>query len=334
MARRRRTPPAGTPQGERKPDPAGPITSASPPPDALASAEPALAEPHPPGSVHDALLESVSPEALQSHDEDASDAVPGTKEEQELEPVTEPEPALQAAQDDAPPDGSAAEPRPTESAPDPIPENVSTEAHQDHGDTTHDAALEAIAEPEPEPVTEPEPALQAAQDDAPGKASPEEPHHPESAPDVLSGAISATVTDDGSRGPLVEAVTDITPEPVPVTDPEPVLRAAQDIAAAVAPAPVPIGGPALTAAAPTFPGTSALDALSELTESNATLVAFLRNEGSATLAHWRSLAMARSAADVVRLQMDEMQRAADASLTCVSTLARRAGRFASLLGRP
>lgn len=214
MVRRRRTQPAGIPEGGRKPDTTGPITSASPPSDSLAFAdsEPLLPVPSRVESVHDALLESVSPEALQLHDD--------------------------------------------------TPKDPSTETVE-----------EAVLEPEPPAAANAKPVLQGASDSAPSEVFAEEP--------------SAT-----------------------------------DIAV-----------PTRAVAAPAFRKASALDAISEWSESNATVVAFLRNEGSATLAHWRSLATARSTADVVRLQVDEMQRAADASLTCISTLARRAGRLANLLGR-
>jgi hypothetical protein len=100
--------------------------------------------------------------------------------------------------------------------------------------------------------------------------------------------------------------------------------------------PVPASEPAaLTPAAPPrlpLPTRgSALDAMSEFTEVNATLVAFLQGEGQAAISHFRALATAKTPADAIRLQVGEMQRAADASLTCFSVLARRATRFAEAL---
>lgn len=71
-----------------------------------------------------------------------------------------------------------------------------------------------------------------------------------------------------------------------------------------------------------------LDAVTEFTQANAALVAFLQSESRATLTHWRALAAAKSPADAIRLQVGEMQRAADASLTCFSVLAKRATRLA------
>lgn len=272
MVRRRRTPPANGPQGNRKPDTSGPITSASSPPD---SPGPALAVPHHSESVHDALLESVSPEALQSHEEVPGDAVGGTIAEAvpEPAPAADPEPAVQATHDGAHSEGFAVAAR----DPAAIPEEVSSEALEPHEETSSDPVIAPVSEPtresEPAAAADAQLLVQAANDSAPS------------------------------------GISDVEADPVPVAVPR---RAA---------------------AAPAFRKVSALDALNELTESNATVVAFLRNEGSATLAHLRSLAGARSAADVVRLQMNEMQRAADASLTCVGTLAKRAGRFANFLGR-
>lgn len=74
-------------------------------------------------------------------------------------------------------------------------------------------------------------------------------------------------------------------------------------------------------------------ALSEITAANDTLATYVRHESIATLAHWRALSTAKNPADVVRLQVNEMQRAADASLSCIVSLARRAGRIAATLRR-
>ena len=58
-----------------------------------------------------------------------------------------------------------------------------------------------------------------------------------------------------------------------------------------------------------------------------TLFAFLRGESTAVVSHLQALGAARSPADAIRLQVTEIQRAADASLTCWSSLARRASRI-------
>ncbi|WP_019904701.1 hypothetical protein [Methylobacterium sp. 77] len=70
-------------------------------------------------------------------------------------------------------------------------------------------------------------------------------------------------------------------------------------------------------------------ALTEITAANDTLTAYVRNESIATFAHWRALSTAKNPADALRLQVSEMQRAADASLSCFASLARRAGRIAA-----
>lgn len=58
-----------------------------------------------------------------------------------------------------------------------------------------------------------------------------------------------------------------------------------------------------------------------------TLQAFVLNEGLAALAHWRALSRSQSPTDALRLQVDEMQRAADASLTCLGRIAGHLGRI-------
>lgn len=93
---------------------------------------------------------------------------------------------------------------------------------------------------------------------------------------------------------------------------------------------------AIASAQPVVPQTqraAALSALTEMTAANDTLSAFLRNEGIATVAHWRALTTAKSPGDAIRLQVTEFQRAADASLNCMASLARRAGRIAGTFGR-
>lgn len=86
----------------------------------------------------------------------------------------------------------------------------------------------------------------------------------------------------------------------------------------------------LAAQSPTIEAPSALK---EITAANDTLATYVRNESIATLAHWRALSAAKNPADALRLQVNEMQRAADASLSCIASLARRAGRIADTLRR-
>lgn len=147
-------------------------------------------------------------------------------------------------------------------------------------------------------------------------------------------------------------------EPAPTMQPPEALEAASDavsvpgvtIEPEVAPAAEPLTEPAAIAAVETAPASArlavamapeailhptgaTLNVIGEITEANATILAFLRNEGSAAMAHWQSLSGAKTPADAIRIQVDEMQRAADASLTCFNALARRAGRLAAGLGR-
>lgn len=60
------------------------------------------------------------------------------------------------------------------------------------------------------------------------------------------------------------------------------------------------------------------------------LANYVHNESVAALSHMRALSAARSPAEMIRLNVTEMQRAADASLTCWSDIARRAARSVPL----
>jgi hypothetical protein len=74
-------------------------------------------------------------------------------------------------------------------------------------------------------------------------------------------------------------------------------------------------------------------ALAPLTEINTKLFAFARGEGEAAIAHFQALARAKSPAEAIRLQVTEMQRAADASLTCFSEIVRSANRLSDSVRR-
>lgn len=75
------------------------------------------------------------------------------------------------------------------------------------------------------------------------------------------------------------------------------------------------------------------EVMGELGEVNTTLLTYLRGESAAAVAHWQALSGAKTPADALRLQVTEMQRAADASLSCFAALAKRAGRFTGSLAR-
>lgn len=132
----------------------------------------------------------------------------------------------------------------------------------------------------------------------------------------------AAVPDDDSTSPALSDVStqnkgEATQDSLLPAEIESAIASAQDLAAP------PPHAAAVTASA-----------LTEITAANDTLVTYVRNESIATFAHWRALSTAKNPADALRLQVTEMQRAADASLNCIASLARRAGRIAATLRRP
>lgn len=229
----------------------------------------------------------------------------------------------------------------TESRP---PENVS-EPENDvlaletevHTASVHDVLLETVSTEALEAGT----GLHATEDSPPQGAPAQDAavHEPVEAAETVE-----VITDEAEPAAVMQppealdatpdaiAIPDVTPEPEAVpaagTIPEAVAVAAiETIPASVA---LPV---AVTPDAILRPTTASFDVIGEITEVNATILAFLRNEGSAAMAHWQSLSGAKTPADAIRIQVDEMQRAADASLTCFNVLARRAGRLAAGMGR-
>jgi hypothetical protein len=91
----------------------------------------------------------------------------------------------------------------------------------------------------------------------------------------------------------------------------------------IAPPPVPGAGPGRAAAANRISFTP--DRL-DVIEIGSIIARYVRGEGEAAVAHLRALSGARSPADVIRLQVGEVQRAADASLTCWVTVVGQASR--------
>ncbi|KQP33948.1 hypothetical protein ASF49_08840 [Methylobacterium sp. Leaf104] len=75
------------------------------------------------------------------------------------------------------------------------------------------------------------------------------------------------------------------------------------------------------------------EVMGELGEVNTTVLTYLRGESAAAVAHWQALSGAKTPADAIRLQVSEMQRAADASLSCFAALAKRASRFTGAIAR-
>jgi hypothetical protein len=64
----------------------------------------------------------------------------------------------------------------------------------------------------------------------------------------------------------------------------------------------------------------------DMIEIGSTIARYMRSEGEAALAHFRALSDVRTPADLIRLQVGEVQRAADASLTCWVTVVGKASR--------
>ncbi|MBY0257080.1 phasin family protein [Methylobacterium sp.] len=125
-----------------------------------------------------------------------------------------------------------------------------------------------------------------------------------------------------------EAAVETVAQAVPET-----IAAVPDAVAASVPAAVP-GLPDLRALMDFSKAPRIAAVMGEFGEVNATVLSYLRGEGAAALAHWQALSGARTPADALRLQVDEMQRAADASLNCFSAIAQRASRLTGTIGRP
>ncbi len=64
-----------------------------------------------------------------------------------------------------------------------------------------------------------------------------------------------------------------------------------------------------------------------MVEIGSTIAQYMRGEGEAALAHVRALTDARTPADLIRLQVGEVQRAADASLSCWVSVIGKASRL-------
>lgn len=214
-------------------------------------------------------------------------------------------------------------------------ESVSTDAIQTHPSEAPDQPGPAEAD-EPGTPDDEAPVETAA---ASAEASPES--------DVPSPAVAAQDLVDApnteesdnavktlaepSSGPAESAAEPLEPNLPPAT------IAAQDLADDLVKAPAEAAMTLSDAADMATGARATISAAAQpfaLSEVNATLLTFLRGEGEAALAHMRALAQVKSPADLVRLQVNEMHRAADASLTCWNDLARKAGRLAESVRRP
>lgn len=171
---------------------------------------------------------------------------------------------------------------------------------------TDGAAVDAVKDEEVAGGTQ-STASQAAADAAPAEAPPEEPT------EAVAAATEAVVAETGD---IIETQAEVLAEAAPpvAAESKPSEDAGSDAKSKTHS--VRIG--AHFAFVPT---------LAPLTEINAKLFAFARGESEAALAHFQALVRAKSPAEAIRLQVTEMQRAADASLTCFSEIVRSANRL-------
>ena len=167
------------------------------------------------------------------------------------------------------------------------------------------------------PTPNARPAAPAAEA-TPDVASPPEPV----APAPLDKPAAFAAIESSSAGnrpePSPEHLPDTLPAPSPGVSPQGIAphEALPQDAAEPAPSPLPIPAPTLAPATVRF----SAEAL------GTTIMNYFIGEGEAMGAHWRALSGARSMAEVVRLQIGEFQRAADATLTCWGMLTLAASR--------
>lgn len=165
------------------------------------------------------------------------------------------------------------------------------------------AAPEIQAADAPVAADQPDPATDRPVEAA---APPAEALMPEVTPEVTPDAgsdIAGETAPDGTVG----------------ASSDPVTEAAIDVALP----PVTAAGPGRAAAANRIVFTP--DRL-DVAEIGSIIARYVRGEGEAAVAHLRALSGARSPADLIRLQVGEVQRAADASLTCWVTVVGQASR--------
>ncbi len=143
----------------------------------------------------------------------------------------------------------------------------------------------------------------------------------ESAP--IAADIAADIAETGSS-PAGD-MTGPPPEPLSVGSPD---VSPQDISRHAAP-PQDAAEPPPASPSPspdTLPALAPVTAHLSVESFGTTVMNYFLSEGEAMGAHWRALSGARSMAEVVRLQIGEFQRAADATLTCWGMLTLAAGR--------
>ncbi|GJE11036.1 hypothetical protein FOHLNKBM_2073 [Methylobacterium longum] len=179
------------------------------------------------------------------------------------------------------------------------------------------AAVEAMAAPTAGPIAEPTAGTSTA---LPPEIA------PEVSPATLEQALARVTEDTDTPEPDHEAAAEAAPaaEPEPASEPAPAAAEAAvapeipDVLRAAANGNVhaeATGGVAI--AAERF----------DVVEIGSTVARYMRGEGEAAMAHLRALSGARSPAEIIRLQVGEAQRAADASLTCWVTVIGKASRI-------
>ncbi|MBE7249372.1 MAG: hypothetical protein INR63_30915 [Actinomycetospora chiangmaiensis] len=140
-------------------------------------------------------------------------------------------------------------------------------------------------------------------------------------------AQATTETSDPQGDPQPEPSSAAAPDEAPIPEAEPVVQPGSAPTDAVAPdlSPVLAESPAV-AAAPASQRIVFAPERWDVVEISSTIARYMRGEGEAALAHLRALSDARTPADLIRLQVGEAQRAADASLSCWVTVVSKASR--------
>jgi hypothetical protein len=182
------------------------------------------------------------------------------------------------------------------------------------------APEEAAAHEVPPPVAEaPEPALQAAPKvhEEPVASAPIASDADEPAPAPEEAAPESAALEEPAREEPAseEAARDL---PVAAMD-------ADEAGPDNLPVPVPVTATGLVAGPMQGRIVFAPDRV-DMLEIGTTIARYMRSESEAALAHLRALSDVRTPADLVRLQVGEVQRAADASLSCWVTVVSKASR--------
>ena len=248
----------------------------------------------------------------------AEDAFPAVPSEAAPEPLhahlldtVSPE-ALSAATPAAEPQAAPAE------MPVPADANLAEPEFAESDIAESDIAETDIAEPDLVAAPSAEPETSSARSEAPVAEPEVATAAPEPSPPVEAAPVAAAEPE------AAPAYTNVVPlkSVAPSRPPEP----AAPVEAGEAP--VRLSDGALPSPASWRAGRRPVPALRQDLEGlGETLFTFMRDESSAVLTHLNALKDARSPADAIRLQVNEMQRVADASLTCWSELARRATRI-------